>query len=355
MKGLFLLCATFVASFSLYAQFNTSNPPHIYYTGGNVGIGTSTPAFNLDVNGVIKSSGPMMSSAGFYFNTTPAFIQGTGNVYMPALRLLVGGGPSSSSVGVLSLQVSSSATSYGSLTPSESALYIRANNTTNGNFTVTSFADGNGTDIAQMGSINANHTTHSGKLFFATRPSGGSLTQRLIIDENGNVGIAKTNPGYTLDVNGAINATSILVNGVPVSGSSMQWLSGTSAVYYNGNVGIGNFATASTGSFKLAVDGKIGAREIHVTLANPWPDYVFDTNYKLMPLDEVEQFVQTHKHLPEIPSAQVMEKEGLQLGEMNTLLVKKIEELTLYMIELKKEVDMIKAENEELKNRLKTN
>jgi hypothetical protein len=111
-----------------------------------------------------------------------------------------------------------------------------------------------------------------------------------------------------------------------------------------GNVGIG---TLYPGSFKLAVEGKIGAREVNV-LTGPWPDYVFDVNYDLLSLTEVESFIKLNKHLPGVPAASHVEMNGVNLGEMNTLLMKKVEELTLYLIELKNVNDMIKQSNEDL-------
>lgn len=111
-------------------------------------------------------------------------------------------------------------------------------------------------------------------------------------------------------------------------------------INYNGNVGIG---TTNPGPYKLAVEGILGAREIKVTSANPWADYVFDKNYKLKSLAELEYFVQENKHLPGIPSAkEIKENGGFELGQMNTKLLEKVEELTLYVIELKKENDEIK-------------
>ena len=68
-----------------------------------------------------------------------------------------------------------------------------------------------------------------------------------------------------------------------------------------------------------------------------WPDYVFEDNYKLMPLDELEKQIRKLKHLPNIPSAADIEKKGIELGDMTRRLMEKVEELTLYIIELKKE------------------
>ena len=104
-----------------------------------------------------------------------------------------------------------------------------------------------------------------------------------------------------------------------------------------GNVGIGT----DTPQEKLSVNGKIRAREIKVETAN-WPDYVFSKDYRLPDLKETETFIKTNGHLPGVPSAATAEKEGIELGEMNKILLKKIEELTLHLIELKKEVSELK-------------
>jgi hypothetical protein len=101
-----------------------------------------------------------------------------------------------------------------------------------------------------------------------------------------------------------------------------------------GNIGIGHTATAP--SYKLSVEGTVGARKVKVTQA-AWSDFVFHDNYKLPSLMEVENFVKKNKHLPGIPSEDEVVKDGVDVGEMDKLLLQKIEELTLYIIDLKKE------------------
>lgn len=100
------------------------------------------------------------------------------------------------------------------------------------------------------------------------------------------------------------------------------------------NIGIG---TTTPGN-KLEVNGTIRSKEVKVEATN-WPDYVFEEDYDLPTLSEIEAFIKANKHLPEVPSAKEMEANGISLGEMNTLLLKKIEELTLITIQQQKQIN----------------
>jgi hypothetical protein len=101
----------------------------------------------------------------------------------------------------------------------------------------------------------------------------------------------------------------------------------------------------------LNVYGIINAREVKVSLG-AWSDYVFEPGYKLRTLPDVEKFILAHGHLPEIPSASTVIENGVNLGEMDAMLLKKIEELTLYMIELQKNNSLLEDELKSLKNKL---
>lgn len=94
--------------------------------------------------------------------------------------------------------------------------------------------------------------------------------------------------------------------------------------------------------FQLEKSGLVRSREVKVD-AFEWPDYVFKKDYDLMPLDEVEKFIEKEGHLPNVPSAAEVEKEGQSLGEMNKILLEKVEELTLHLIRQQKEIDELKA------------
>ncbi|MGN7787309.1 hypothetical protein ACTJIJ_22435 [Niabella sp. 22666] len=103
-----------------------------------------------------------------------------------------------------------------------------------------------------------------------------------------------------------------------------------------GNVGIGTRNPAE----KLSVNGKIRAHEIKVEQAN-WPDYVFDSNYQLPALAELEKFIRDHRHLPGIPSAKQVKENGIALGENQAALLKKIEEQALYIIQQEKRMEAL--------------
>ncbi len=116
-----------------------------------------------------------------------------------------------------------------------------------------------------------------------------------------------------------------------------------------GNMRIGNVTTPA--GYKLYVEQGILTEKVKVAVASSpaWADYVFAADYNLKPLSEVEAFIKENKHLPNVPSAAELVKEGLDLGKMQATQMEKIEELTLYMIEMKKEIETLKKENQSLK------
>ena len=95
------------------------------------------------------------------------------------------------------------------------------------------------------------------------------------------------------------------------------------------------------------MNGTIRSKKVKVE-ASPWPDYVFEPTYELRTLNNLEQYIQANKHLPEVPSAKEVEANGIELGQMDATLLKKVEELTLYLIEQDKEKEVLKAQNETL-------
>lgn len=113
-------------------------------------------------------------------------------------------------------------------------------------------------------------------------------------------------------------------------------------------IGVDPAATNLNGNFKLFVGTGILTERVKVEHSGIWPDFVFNDEYKLQSLKEVEEYIRHNKHLPNVPSAGNVAENGIDLGEMDGILLQKIEELTLYMIDLKKENDNLRARLEKL-------
>ncbi|UZJ64187.1 hypothetical protein OKW96_17645 [Sphingobacterium sp. KU25419] len=118
----------------------------------------------------------------------------------------------------------------------------------------------------------------------------------------------------------------------------MDTYAALTTVNFSGNVGIGTMEPQE----KLVVKGKILAEEIKVQAIN-WPDYVFKPEYQLPSLAETEQYILNNGHLPEVPKATEVEANGVSLGEMNKILLKKVEELTLHLIDQQKQIKELQS------------
>jgi hypothetical protein len=241
---------------------------------------------------------------------------------------------------------------------------------------------GNGFGAKIYGTDNGNGTT---SLRFGTRHNTHAYTDAMVIKtESGNIGIGTDNPenseGWNKVLNVHGNAHSKIITSSTNVGSGI-WShndgfygalpGGILGTYTNhpvsfmtnkstqmiittsGNVGIGT----NNPDAKLTVNGDIHAKEVRIDL-NIAPDYVFEkyydgystlkSDYKMPTLQEVEAYTKKNKHLPEVPSAQEIKENGLKLGEMNAILLQKVEELTLYLIEQNKEIEKLKTKVDEL-------
>lgn len=149
---------------------------------------------------------------------------------------------------------------------------------------------------------------------------------------------ASTAYNFTVTALDAAGNESTSSNQVPVTtsaasgggGSSSVWSENSGVASYNGGVAIGT--TSVPTGYTLAVEGKIRTREVRVD-QDTWPDYVFAEGYTLPTLEEIQKYIHEKGHLPNIPSAKEVEANGVELGEMNKLLLEKIEELTLYILQ----------------------
>lgn len=223
------------------------------------------------------------------------------------------------------------------------------------------------------GSFSFRNTTGKGYSFINSFASGSLLN----ILDNGNVGISNTTPAYKLDVAGITRAASYFVDagmssysgdyqfrsadayrgrliwyssayaGLPSNSITVENPTGVpiASFFENGNTAFGgNVAIGTTNDhgYKLAVNGNVLAQKMRITQTG-WPDYVFYPSYHLLSLTEVEAYIKVNKHLPGVSSAKQIEDNGLDVGENQAALLKKIEELTLYLIDINKRLEEQKA------------
>lgn len=157
------------------------------------------------------------------------------------------------------------------------------------------------------------------------------------LEGNGRIATQGSMNFYLDDNNNAFESFNVIESS---GGFSLMKISEDLNHFILGNVSIGS--TTQAAGYHLSVDGKAIAEEVRVELSQDWPDYVFEKSYEMTPLPKLEKEIQELGHLPGIPSAKVVEAEGFDLGHMNCLLLEKIEELTLHMIELNKEIEALK-------------
>ena len=340
---------------------------------GNVGIGTATPSALLDANGMVRSIGVNVPTSG----TGAEMFLNNGIAYF--------GGYNRSAGGAIDVNVGFT-----------NQLYLKNNgNIGVGTTTPTNLLTINSKIDKKSGLTFSNiidkTVSYVGDRVF---PLGVNLSGEVVLNEaanlsnvwtttganisntnGGNIGIGTTTPtaiyGKTLEINnefgGSIHLKSPTVQsyyaasdglngGLIGTGSAHDFNIITSSisrilVKANGAVGIG--ATTMPAGYKLAVGGDIIAERVVVKLqSSGWPDYVFSPTYQRASLSELEQYILQHKHLPNIPSAQEVGEKGLDVGAMNAKVMEKIEELTLYMIELQKQNELLKKQNETLLKRV---
>jgi len=311
-----------------FSESNDMTLPDNLYVNGNLGIGTTTPKEKLEVNGNIRGNeahgalsiktdfgyimmGPVNSSWAHFITDMPKFIFNK--------PIYAATGEISSYQGInLSLQT------YG-----QTRMTILNNNGNVGIGTITPQAP-----LHVKASIPAGS--------FRISPSADN---------------AESSMGFFSDAAG-ISTSTAWVMGNSCWGNTGKFIIGNQtaggpifSVQQDGNVGIG--IGKANAVYKLEVKGTIHANEVIVDMNVPFADYVFNSNYKLMPLDQVEQYVNTNNHLPEMPSAAEVSKNGVKMGELQNKLLQKVEELTLYMIDQQKTINEQSAKIEELEKKLK--
>jgi hypothetical protein len=286
--GLVMLCLT--SLHPLAAQWQSKDGT-IYYNGGNVGVGTPSPSEMLHLYGSYFNPELLIQNSGSY-PASLQFITTQGNA-------LVGLGIYSGPGFTSNLQIN-----------------------------------------AYPGQVNLN--PGGGAVGIGTPNAGASLDVERDANDGGSILRVGTAGGYHFDFARSQNNGALSIQGNQTGYNNIV-LAPT-----GGNVGIG---TTNPASYKLAVEGTIGAREVVVTTST-WSDYVFKPGYRLTPLPEVARYIQLHQHLPEIPSEEEVKKKGISVGEMQAKLLAKVEELTVHMIQADEHNRRLEEQNRELQDRI---
>ncbi|WP_158800261.1 hypothetical protein [Pedobacter sp. L105] len=324
-----VLIAMFAFSRFSYAQWSVDgNNVNIVNTNtGNVGIGTSSPTDKLEVAGAIRST---------YWHPTGSI---SDDLYLD-------------------------------VEPGTRNLRTRNWNTASPNVGATGFHTGTGffENAVGVGTINPKSVLDVGKMLASGEL--GSVLARVSEGNDVGGGTYLGIKGYDTQTSAAVpslydvksfaiehsfygqtNSSINFLRGLSFTGGSLSFNTGNNVekmrILYNGNVGIG----ITNPLEKLAVNGIVHSQEVIVDMKG-WSDYVFNTDYSILPLADVKTYIGQNHHLPDMPSEKEVLAQGVKLGDMNEKLLKKIEELTLYLIEKDQQLKDQQKINQSLEERL---
>ncbi len=324
---------------------------------GLVGIGTVTPGFNLDVIGDTHTSGDFFGRIHMDANTgNPGPDTYVAEAYFENKSGAEIAAPDVSRGGLLTLAPTNNTggTTDHQLFFNAGGIYHRREAANAGAWTNAWEKLLTSGDIAGTPNRVAKFTDPS------------KLGDSQLWDDGTNVGIATTTPTAKLDVNGTtrLGGNTTVAGNVGTSGnvavgnslvvSSNANVGGDLAVNNSAHIGtdarvdgrviVGN-PPSTPGSYMLYVNGSVIATEVKVALQSNWPDYVFEPNYATPDLCAWEQYIAENKHLPGVPAAATVEQNGgIELGEMNRVLLQKVEELTLLLIAQQKQIDALRTD-----------
>jgi len=306
----------------LYLGYDQSTNVIVGNNGGRLGIGTASPSSKLTIDGIDNySDGITIQNTTGYKHLITAFSDGVNPATGSALQFKVANNNVGGNVAVMTLKGSGNV-GIGTTAPNFKLELVANTQFAIGKTYMDNCLDGNngyvrsnfGSNVFWDGVNHVWQVKQIGNNDFSAmiHPNGDGLAFVTAVSD-GNVAKSLTNSQFMAYERMRISA--------------------------NGNVGIGTTSPDA----KLAVKGQVHAQEVKVDLNGAVaPDYVFEKDYQLTSLEEIKNYIDQNKHLPEVPSAKEMEKNGVQLGEMNMLLLKKIEELTLYIINQQKQIDELK-------------
>lgn len=337
---------------------------------GNIAIGTSSMKSNIGgVNNIgIGYESLYSNNASSGFNVAigyrAGFLNEVGNN-----NVFIGNSAGYNELGSNKLYISNGVSSVPLIYGDFSERHLKCN----GYFEIDYFANTSG--LRFTGLTSAYNPSSTATKFLTVNGTGDVVLQNLP-SGTGGAGSTTITAGTNINVtgnpiDGYVISNSLVNTNIYTNDGTINTTNGLRKVLLNDNnllfdttkstnngkiyIGYNPSFISSTGNYRLFVEDGILTEKVRVALRNApsWADYVFASDYKLMPLKEVEAFVKENKHLPGVASAKTLAKEGIDLGAMQAKQMEKIEELTLYLIEQNKQIEKQNKEIEELKEQMK--
>lgn len=364
----------------LIIGFNTSaQETNAISEQGNVGIGTTTPTEKLQVSGRVRIDSTLVVSDSVTMTSSASVgedLKVNGNLYLPNIPVL-----SSIHDEYILLTNSEGLTEKSSLSELNNILYSKNCSAVGGVVQSPTWANGPNKLFSECPEVRVGIGTanpaYSLDVLGSSKILGHLWTQAsLSVGANENpfskLNLVNTNKTAAIQVNTVGNTkpyqrlmyfeydntdTKILEVQNTTSGytafslksnGEMDIHNGTTPIFHLGTDGRLVIRNNTMETFRIESNGMVRARKVKVD-SEIWPDYVFEKNYKLLPLDELEIYLQQNKHLPSVPSEKQIKEEGIDLAEINVKMMEKIEELTLYLIQQNKELEKQNKELEKLK------